>query len=130
MQRSDDAVLSQRIPEQHGIDPEDWNSDHRLQFLSHVDQAHVGSALHDCIQAIGVTCKNSSIAVVPTFVVGPDLRDGRLRTVLPDFAIPPHTMYALYPSARHLSPKVRSFVDFLVGRYGDEPYWYNSTSLA
>jgi DNA-binding transcriptional LysR family regulator len=72
----------------------------------------------------------SGIAVVPTFVVGPDLREGRLRTVLPNFAIPPHTMYALYPSARHLSPKVRSFVDFLVGRYGDEPYWDNSTSLA
>ncbi len=65
----------------------------------------------------------SGIALVPTFVVGQDIREGQLRTVLPAFEIRPHTMYALYPSARHLSPKVRSCVDFLVERYGDEPDW-------
>jgi DNA-binding transcriptional LysR family regulator len=71
----------------------------------------------------------SGIALVPTFVVGPDIREGRLRTVLPQFESPGHTMYALYPSARHLSPKVRSFVDFLVERYGDEPDWDRSAGL-
>jgi DNA-binding transcriptional LysR family regulator len=65
----------------------------------------------------------SGIAVAPTFVVGPDIREHRLRTVLPNFGIAPHTMYATYPSTRHLSPKVRSFVDFLVERYGGEPHW-------
>jgi DNA-binding transcriptional LysR family regulator len=68
----------------------------------------------------------SGIALVPTFVVAPDIGEGRLRTVLPDFAISPHTMYALYPAARYLSPKVRSFVDFLAERYGDEPDWDRS----
>jgi DNA-binding transcriptional LysR family regulator len=63
------------------------------------------------------------IALVPTFVVGPDIAEARLRTVLPDFEVPPHTMYTIYPASRHLSPKVRSFVDFLVERYGEEPYW-------
>lgn len=72
----------------------------------------------------------SGIALVPTFVVGPDVREGRLRAVLPTFEIAPQTMYALYPSARHLSPKVRSFVDFLVERYGDEPYWDSSVRPA
>ncbi len=72
----------------------------------------------------------SGIALIPTFVVGPDIRAGRLRTVLPDFEIPLHTMYALYPSSRHLSPKVRSFVDFLVERYGDEPSWDSSAEQA
>jgi DNA-binding transcriptional LysR family regulator len=70
-----------------------------------------------------VLLAGSGIALVPTFVVGPDLREGRLKTVLPGFDIAPQTMYALYPPARHLSPKVRSFVNFLVERYGDEPYW-------
>ena len=63
----------------------------------------------------------SGIALIPTFVVGPDVRAGRLRTVLPELEVPPQTMYALYPSTRHLSPKVRSLVDFLIERYGDEP---------
>ena len=72
----------------------------------------------------------SGIALVPTFVVGPDIRTGWLRAVLPTFEIAPQTMYALYPAARHLSPKVRSFVDFLVERYGDDPYWDSSVRPA
>jgi DNA-binding transcriptional LysR family regulator len=67
------------------------------------------------------------IALVPTFVVGPELADGRLARVLPGLQVPPHTMYALYPPSRYLSPKVRSFIDFLVERYGDDPYWDSFT---
>jgi DNA-binding transcriptional LysR family regulator len=33
------------------------------------------------------------------------------------------TIYAVYPSTRHLAPKVRAFVDFLVGHLGDDPPW-------
>jgi DNA-binding transcriptional LysR family regulator len=65
----------------------------------------------------------SGVALIPTFVVGLDLKDGRLTALLSDFEIPLQSLYALYPSSRHLSPKVRSFVDFLVERYGREPYW-------
>ncbi len=32
-------------------------------------------------------------------------------------------MSAVYPHSRHLSPKVRAFVDFLVERFGKRPYW-------
>jgi DNA-binding transcriptional LysR family regulator len=65
----------------------------------------------------------SGVAVIPTFVVGPDLAEGRLARLLPDLEVPPQSLYALYPSSRHLSPKVRSFIDFLVERYGVEPNW-------
>jgi DNA-binding transcriptional LysR family regulator len=30
---------------------------------------------------------------------------------------------AVYPHSRHLSPKVRAFVDFLADRFGPRPYW-------
>jgi DNA-binding transcriptional LysR family regulator len=33
------------------------------------------------------------------------------------------SIYAMYPPNRHLSPKVRAFVDFLLGKYGNPPYW-------
>ncbi len=72
----------------------------------------------------------SGIALIPTFVVGADLDEGRLATVLSDFEIPPQSLYALYPSSRHLSPKVRSFVDFLVELYGGEPHWDRFASQA
>ena len=32
-------------------------------------------------------------------------------------------IHALYPADRHLSTKVRAFVDFMVERFGPRPYW-------
>ena len=32
-------------------------------------------------------------------------------------------IYAVYPSGKHLSPKVRAFLDFLIEIFGPVPYW-------
>lgn len=63
------------------------------------------------------------IALLPTFVVGMDLQEGRLATVLDDFHAPPVNVYALYPPGRYLTAKVRLLIDFLVERFGGRPYW-------
>ncbi len=63
------------------------------------------------------------IILVPTFLVGEDLRSGRLLRLLPQYPPPEQALYALYPPGRHLSAKVRSFVDFLVVRFGGQPTW-------
>ena len=64
------------------------------------------------------------IALLPCFICGDDLRTGRLVRVLPDWGLASDSaVSAVYPAARHLSPKVRVFVDFLVERFGDKPYW-------
>ncbi len=66
------------------------------------------------------------ILLQPTFIVGDALADGRLVTVLDDWSIAPLGVYAVYPSRRHLSAKVRTFVDFVAQRCGGErPYWDN-----
>lgn len=52
------------------------------------------------------------VALIPTFVVAEELRAGRLVQVLPQFRSEDHSLYALYPASRHISPKVRAFVDF------------------
>jgi DNA-binding transcriptional LysR family regulator len=48
------------------------------------------------------------------FTVDDDLRSGRLVEVLADFGPPPQAVSVVYPSNRHTSTKVRTFVDFLV----------------
>jgi len=63
------------------------------------------------------------IILLPTFLVGEDLRSGRLVRLLPDYPPPEQGLYALYPPGRHLSAKVRSFVDFLIARFAGEPAW-------
>jgi DNA-binding transcriptional LysR family regulator len=59
----------------------------------------------------------------PTFLIGADLRAGRLQRVLPDFSLPDIDVLAVYPSRRHLSAKVRVMIDFLGAEFGDTPPW-------
>ncbi len=60
------------------------------------------------------------IALLPTFIAGAALRAGRLRSVMHDWHAPPLNLYAIYPPTRHLSVKVRLFIDFLVERFASK----------
>jgi DNA-binding transcriptional LysR family regulator len=63
------------------------------------------------------------ISLLPTFIVGTDLQAGRLRAVLGQYVPAERTLHALYLPNRHLSAKVRVFIDFLVERLSPAPYW-------
>ena len=65
----------------------------------------------------------NGIALLPTFIAGADLQEGRLVAILPEYKAPALSLYAVYPPTRHLSAKVRLFIDFLVERFGARPYW-------
>lgn len=62
------------------------------------------------------------IALQPTYLANPHLADGRLQVVLPDWQLPGMSIYALYPSRKHLSPAVRALLDFLVERFARVPW--------
>jgi DNA-binding transcriptional LysR family regulator len=63
------------------------------------------------------------VVALPCFLCGSDLAAGRLEQVLGAWMPPPTGIHAVYPHGRHLSAKVRAFVDFLVERFGPEPAW-------
>jgi DNA-binding transcriptional LysR family regulator len=65
------------------------------------------------------------LILLPAWLVGVELGEGRLLEVLPEFQIIPKDtpLYALYPHQRHLPPKVRVFIDFLVERFAGETKW-------
>lgn len=65
----------------------------------------------------------AGITRTPTFVVGQDIQDGRLQPILTDYETLEISIYLVYPQRRHLSPKVRAFIDFFVERISDTPYW-------
>lgn len=67
--------------------------------------------------------KRQGLVLLPTFIVGEALQQGQLRTVLADYRPHDITLCALYPRHRHLSAKVRLFVDLLAERLGGRPYW-------
>jgi len=51
------------------------------------------------------------------------VRAGRLVPLLQDYVPPPVPIYALYPSRKHLSAKVRRFVEFLSERSSQAQDW-------
>lgn len=59
----------------------------------------------------------------PLFLCADDIRAGRLVEVLADYRSAELGMYALYPSRKHLSAKVRTFVDFLVDAFAMKKDW-------
>jgi DNA-binding transcriptional LysR family regulator len=63
------------------------------------------------------------VLLEPDFIVAPEIRAGRLVRLLPDYTPPSSDIYAAYPSRRHLSAKVRVFVDFLAARFVGRMPW-------
>ncbi len=63
------------------------------------------------------------LVLQPSFIVGNDIRDKKLVHLMPDYVPPASMIQAVYASRQHLSAKVRTFVDYLIEQFGDEPCW-------
>jgi DNA-binding transcriptional LysR family regulator len=63
------------------------------------------------------------IAVGATLHAGPLLQAGKLVRVLPDYEFADSAIFAVFPSTRQLSTKVRATVDFLRDEWRDPPLW-------
>jgi DNA-binding transcriptional LysR family regulator len=66
----------------------------------------------------GDTCRIAALAhqgvvLQPLFLVGDDLAAGRLVELMPEFRSGELGIYAVYPTRKHVSPKVRVLIDFL-----------------
>lgn len=70
-----------------------------------------------------VVLSGFGVALLPTFIIGKDLQAKRLKSVLSEYIPTKQQVYALYMPKRNLPIKIRAFVDFLVERFGAEPYW-------
>ncbi|NAX48889.1 LysR family transcriptional regulator [Photobacterium halotolerans] len=55
----------------------------------------------------------AGVALLPAWLVQEDIANGCLTQLLPDHRFPRQGIYALYPNTRHVSEKVRTFIDFL-----------------
>lgn len=58
------------------------------------------------------------IVLQPAILLDGDVKAGRLVQLFPEFGLPSRPMHVVYLPDRYRSPKLRSFVDFLVERFG------------
>lgn len=71
----------------------------------------------------------AGINLEPDFIVAADVRAGRLVPLLRDYTPAAININAAYPSRRHLSAKVRTFIDFLALRFERDPPWRLSSEV-
>lgn len=65
------------------------------------------------------------VVLLPTFIAWKPLADGELISVLESYVPATLSAWAVYPQTRYLSQRARLFIDFLIERFGDKPYWDN-----
>jgi len=73
----------------------------------------------------GATCRAAAlqhlgIILQPTFLVAEDLRSGALVELLPQYRSSEIGVYVVYPTRKHVPPKVRMLVEFLVAAFRDK----------
>ncbi|MEE9494247.1 MAG: LysR substrate-binding domain-containing protein [Gammaproteobacteria bacterium] len=77
-------------------------------------QANNGNLICDAmVQGLG-------IALLPTFIAGDAIKTGGAKILLPEWHPQPPNISLLYPSNKHLSAKVRAFVDMAVEHFSDK----------
>jgi DNA-binding transcriptional LysR family regulator len=70
----------------------------------------------------GDTCcaaaaRHQGVVLQPSFLVGAHLASGALVEILPQYRSIELGIYAVYPSRKHLTPKVRALIDFLADAF-------------
>jgi DNA-binding transcriptional LysR family regulator len=104
------ACLHHKFPTSGKLERWPLWPEHAAGIESELPRTAVASTLEPLIcmaeQGLG-------IAYLPEFAIGRQLREGVLVTVLDDYTDRSGPLRVLWPSSRHLSPKLRVFVDFL-----------------
>lgn len=67
---------------------------------------------------IRLACAGAGIAAAPDYFALPAVRRGELRRVLPDWQLPSHPAWAVFPGRRLMPAKTRAFIDMLEAALG------------
>lgn len=63
----------------------------------------------------------AGIAAAPDYFAAPAVQRGELRRVLPDWCLPAHTAWAVFPGRRLMPAKTRAFIDMLEAAMAQGP---------
>jgi DNA-binding transcriptional LysR family regulator len=106
------CIINKNIPNSDTWLFRDGNSTENISVSGNF-LANTGGALYRAMLS------GLGIAVLPTWFVGEDIKQGKLKVVLEDYdvnlpAMTDSAIYALYPAGQYLPPKVRVFIDYLI----------------
>ena len=65
----------------------------------------------------------AGVSRMPSFVVGDDIKTGKLEQLLPEYTQLEMSVYLVFADKEHLAPKVRSFIDYMADYFDGTPSW-------
>jgi DNA-binding transcriptional LysR family regulator len=67
--------------------------------------------------------KGLGLVLLPSFIVGPDVRSGKLVSIMAPQIVQDQSINAVYPPSRYVAAPVRAFVDFMAAQCAPKPSW-------
>lgn len=98
-----------------------WQFEHAGHPISVPVQGNFSANEALVLQQAAVT--GCGITMLPTFAASELIKQGKLVSLLPDYKMADMGIYAVYASRKQMSQAMRTMIDFLVTRFGENPYW-------
>jgi DNA-binding transcriptional LysR family regulator len=118
---ADDLIHHRALSFGHSQAAQRFELTHRGESLSVPVASCLCSNNGDILRSAAL--HGNGIALLPTFLVGPDIATKKLAVVLSDYQPTGLDIYAVFAPNRYLAAKTRVFIDFLASRFGPRPIW-------
>ena len=69
------------------------------------------------------------ITMLSRHITGRQIREGKLKLLLDNYVEEVNPIYAVYPSNKLLQPKIKIFINYLIGLYSPNPYWMEGNNV-
>lgn len=86
-----------------------------------IDNTYLKANIADALRVAAIN--GSGLTQLPSYMVGLDIQYGRLTPVLEEFEPEPLPINLVYAHRKHMSLKIRSFVDYMKDYFDNPPYW-------
>lgn len=84
-------------------------------------------AVNDADAYLAAALAGMGVAQMPSAMLCPYLKSGQLELLLEDWGVDPVPLHVIYPQNRHLSAKVRAFVEWVAELFSDHPALHMQT---
>lgn len=99
----------------------DWHFAHAGQTFTYSGTGRITLDSSDAILASALA--GSGIIQLPTYLTHRAVASGALTPILTGYTAPPDPIRILYPSKKHLAPRIRLFIDTLTAQWQDALPW-------
>ncbi len=106
----------------HQVFAPDWtfNIDGEEKIID-INSDYLKSNIADSLRVAAIN--SSGLIQLPSYMIGLDIQSGRLTPVLEKYEPKPTPINLIYAHRKHMSVKIRSFVDYMKDYFETPPYW-------